>query len=370
MADSNRSTDLFAETESQDFIVRNHGMPVWKLIGVFGLCFAVLYGVATRGDMLGGEIGIALAIFAVTAPMAWYTVYYSQQNRDMLLAAEFQNALFSAAARLKSTFVMIVKRDGSIFYSDRGFQDSFPETRSRGALMIDKVFSSEQISRAESEKLMDALLQGRSESVYVTLKDSQGNDRQMIITIDPLPRPAGFYILRGRDYVVKQYERAALSQPAVPLSDNPYVSASMAHLMHTMPCGLYATDQEGNLTFINYRLETWLGYGQNEVLSRGLSLGALVPQQKSALLNDILERDCEGSLNFLHKNGLMVPVKLRQEICKDEAGRIIGSVGFLEQNEAIAPKPVENAAPAHDASAHNDEPQPAPFLTAQSGSTL
>lgn len=372
MVNFNRNSDGFDPNDMGDFVVRDNSIPLWKLLALFLCGFAVLYGVATHAEMVGGHIGVAVAIFAVVAPMAWFTIYYSQQNRDMLLSAEFQNALFSAAARLKTKFVMIIKQDGTVFYFDRGFQKVFPETNSRGTLMIDKLFNSEQLSKAEADKLARALAENRSESIYVNLSDAEGRPRQIIITVDPLPRPAGFYILRGRDYVVKQYERAPRPVDGTRLAEDPYVSATMAHMMHTMPYGLYATDHEGRITFINYRLETWLGYGQNEVISRNLTLSDLIPQQDAPILDQLLQKDCEGDLYLLNKNGHMVPVSLQQEICRDSKGAIIGSVGFLppEDNHYVslnAPstsKPAAQQAPAPQP----ETPQAAPSLTA--GKTL
>jgi len=313
-----------------DFIIRRRILPVWQLVLLFLLSFSILFVVATNSEMLGGAFGIGLAIFAVIGPLTWFTVYFSQQNRDMLLAAEFQNALFSAAARLKSKFVMIVKQDGTIFYFDRGFQKVFPETTRRGTLMIDKLFSNNQISKMESEKLMAAIEQGHPETVFVHLDEGQGKSQKVIVNIDPLPRPSGFYIIRGRDYVVKRYERnAASAAPALPVADNPQLNATMSHMLHTLPYGIYTTDADGNLLFVNYRLESWLGYNQNEIAEKKLTLMHIVAQQNTAIVDDLLLRNAEGELQFKSKDGHPVLLHVQQEICKDMNGNILGSVTVL-----------------------------------------
>lgn len=365
MSQPRRTTDILSDAESGDFIVRRRILPVWQLLLLFALSFAVLFIVATNAEMLGGSVGLALAIFAVIGPLTWFTVYFSQQNRDMLLAAEFQNALFSAAARLKSKFVMIVKQDGTIFYYDRGFQNVFPETRGRGTLMIDKIFNASQISAVEAEKLFRALEDGKAETVFVHLPNEEGQDQKVIITIDPLPRPSGFYILRGRDYVVKRYERsAAASSAAVPLADSPQSSATIAHMLHILPYGLYATDAEGTLTFVNYRLENWLGYNQNEIISRKLSLSQIVAQQNTATAEHLLLKDCEGEVQFTGKTGQPVRLSLQQAITRDDKGAFAGSVAVLRPEQpmsmAIAPK----AAMAAARSGEDAQPEASPSLIA------
>lgn len=334
MSNTQRNSDAFSQDEMGDFIIRRRILPVWQLVLLFLLSFSILFVVTTNAEMLGGAFGIGLAIFAVIGPLTWFTVYFSQQNRDMLLAAEFQNALFSAAARLKSTFVMIVKQDGTIFYFDRGFQKVFPETSRRGTLMIDKLFSSQQISKMESEKLLGAIEQGRAETVFVHLQDANGKSQKVIINIDPLPRPSGFYIIRGRDYVVKRYERnTTASAPALPLVDNPQLNATMSHMLHTLPYGIYTTDANGTLLFANYRLESWLGYNQNEIITNKLTLAHIVAEQNTALVDDLLLRNTEGELQFKSKDGQAVLLHVQQEICKDANGNIVGSVMMLQPEQ-------------------------------------
>ena len=343
MSNPRRTSDSFNEDEFGDFIIRRRILPVWQLLVLFGLSFTILFVVTTNAQMLGGAIGLGLAIFAVIGPLTWFTVYFSQQNRDMLLAAEFQNALFSAAARLKTKFVMIVKQDGTIFYFDRGFQRVFPETNSRGTLMIDKIFSSKQISAVEAEKLHRALDENHADTVFIHLPNDKGEEQKIIITIDPLPRPSGFFIIRGRDYVVKRYERDTTKSASLPMTDNPHLSASLSHMLHTVPYGIYTTDADGNLLFANYRLESWLGYNQNEMASRKLNLMSLVAPQNTATVESLLLRDCEGDVQFKSKEGRPVQLHLQQEITKDENGAVIGSVAVLQPEKPmsldIAPSP-------------------------------
>lgn len=361
MAYTHRNNDVFSEVDSGEFVLRRRILPIWQLLLLFLLGFFVLFTVANNAELLGGNIGLALAIFAVIGPLTWFTVYFSQQNRDMLLAAEFQNALFTAAARLKTKFVMIVKQDGTIFYFDRGFQRVFPETNSRGTLMIDKLFSSKQISAVEADKIFRALEENTSETVFVHMQGEDGATQKVIVTIDPLPRPHGFYILRGRDYVEKRTDRgtAPIHAEAGPLP------STIAHMMDVVPFGLYTTDAIGNILFINHRLADWLGYLPNEILSQKLSLTDLVPQQNTAMAEKLLVENGEGEVHFRNKSEQVIQLHIQQEITRDAAGNVVGSVAVLRPekpfNKEMVSKSVMESAREKNAA---EAPTFSPSLTA------
>lgn len=223
MEPSQQRNSASRTNERNDFIIRKRALPAWQLLSIFLVCFLALFAIAIYSPLFGSKLAIGLAIFAVIGPLTWFCVYFVQQHRDMLLSTEFQNALFSAAARLKTRFCMIVKQDGTLIYFDHGFQQVFPETANRGVLMIDRIFSTRHISHAEAEKLYRALETGKAEQVIIRLQQTPESEvEKIIVTVDPLPRPQGFFILRGRDFVEKQpmqlSSKPISSQPAPPPS--------------------------------------------------------------------------------------------------------------------------------------------------------
>lgn len=336
-----RHSDLFEAKDRGEFVMRQRVPTIVQMLLLFFFCFTIIYLIATNSALFGGNLVVALAVFVIIAPLCWFTVYFGQRSRDMLLAAEFQNALFSAAARIKSKFCIIVKQDGTVVYFDRGFQEYFPETANRGILMLDKILTGRHMQPAEAEKLYKALLDYRQESVIISLAHGSNPDMRMVVTIDPLPRPSGFILLRGREYVTKQYEKAGASADAVLASDSA-ASASLAHLLHTAPIGLYTTDTEGRLLFINYTLEGWLGFAQHQILGEQKSIDDLIPNLSQALHGHVLQHDAEGIIPFRKKDGTSLPLYVQQEIIRDEYGNITGSAALLrpsESAEASSPVP-------------------------------
>lgn len=333
-----RQSDLLNSSSSQDFVVRKSIPPMWQLLILFVICFSCLLLVLYYASAIG-LAAAAFAIFSIIGPLCWFTVYFNQRNRDMVLAAEFQNAIFSAAARLKSRFCIIVKKDGTIFYYDRGFQAIFPDNTQRGTLMVDKVLNSKLITPTEAEKLYRALDNNSSEAIFLTFTPPGGEEQKLVITIDPLPRPQGFFILRGRDYVVKQYEKT--SSPAVPasISGNKDVDLTLSHVIHMLPEAIYTTDADGNFLFANFQFENQLGYAQNEIVGRRLNVHDLLPNTNTPLVESILLKPCEGAILFRAKHGETVQLYLKQDICKDERGAVVGSTALLTKiqgNESAA----------------------------------
>lgn len=284
--------DLEIKQDAGQFIIRKRSLPLWQLFGLFIVSFGVLFVVSTQSHLFGGYVGIGLAILAVIGPLCWFTVYFSQHNRDMLLAAEFQNALFSAAARIKSRFVMIVKNDGTVVYYDQGFTQCFPESKNRGTLFVDKIFSSEQISRGDAEKLFAALESHRAETIFIHLAHSDGAKEKLIVTLDPLPRPNGFTLIRGREYAVRQFERSNDSVQAMPSKDSGLIGTTLLPVLDAMQEGLVLWNNEGRILYMNETLKIMLGHGNapaplrlNEVLENTESLDITqLPKQRNMRL--------------------------------------------------------------------------------------
>lgn len=328
-----RTSDIYEEKTSGEFIVRRRLPPLVQLAGLFAVCFTLLFAIAMNAAYLGGGVGVALAIFAIVGPLCWFTIHLNQRNNEIVMSAEFQNALFSAAARLKTRFCIIVKRDGSIFYYDRGFQNMFPEATNRGMLMLEKVFTSKYISPQEMRKLERALSNNESSTIFIDLPMDMSGTQKLVITVDPIDRPTGFFILRARDFVIKQYDRGGSGQADsnLPFFDNPRSTNHFYHMLQTLPVGMYATDPEGNFLFMNYTLENWLGYAQHEVVSKGLTLQDIVPDQINPLVEDLLLKDAQGPLTLQGKDRAPRNVFISQEITRDEHNAFIGTVAWVQE---------------------------------------
>lgn len=145
--------------------------------------------------------------------------------------------------------------------------------------------------------------------------------------------------------MVKKYDRLSQTEAHIgsktQLLVDANTSATVSHLLQSLPVGLYASDPEGNILFINYRLESWLGYAQNEIMSRDLTLYDLIPQDNTSTAEGLLLRDCEGIVTFLTKERKGLNLHVTQEITRAENGAAQGSVAIISAPENIEDSPAE-----------------------------
>jgi PAS domain S-box-containing protein len=313
-----------------DFSIRKHPLSISVLLLLFvtALGFAFVSSLAIQKyPGLWGFGVLALIIGCLTA----YTVYFTRRSQDMVLATEFQNALFASAAGLNTQFCLIVKRDGSIVYFDPGFQKIFPKFASLELRAIDALLERGGVSQEEQRKIFDAMEKGSFEKVVFPLNTDSGETIQLIMTIDPLPRPSGFFLLRARNYVPQRNETAttgaAMVSPLFPQGKAP--TELFSSLLHQLPVALYTADMDGRLQYTNYALEAWLGYNDGEMLGRGATLQNVIYQIDNKPIGTIELSDFSGEVLLQHKNSSLVKAHMTQQLHRDGAGNLIGCSASL-----------------------------------------
>ena len=102
-----------------DFVVRKQKPYLWQILALFCivllLCLVVTVFSFTK-------VPLIVFLFLLLAPLGGYMIVLLQRTRDLVLATEFQNALFASALDYNRTFCLIIKNDGNIMYMDRSFQ--------------------------------------------------------------------------------------------------------------------------------------------------------------------------------------------------------------------------------------------------------
>jgi len=163
-----------------DFISRNYSLPITVVVFTF---VALFIAVAILQYFLGVHhpgifliiIGAALAGIGVVGALSMH--HYN----DIIMATEFQNAIFSSAAKVNTEFCLIVRNDGSLVYADNGFNNYFNVTQ-RGKHGIDALLDSDGLYEEDKKRLLDCLQ--HSESMVMPFHKSTTN---LSISIEPLP---------------------------------------------------------------------------------------------------------------------------------------------------------------------------------------
>lgn len=191
---SDRS-DLVTANRS-DFTVRRY-YTVGRRLHTLGLMAALVavgvFYLVTADTLMG-----SLLCFVVGCAMLFVTKAF-EKNRSSLLATEFLNALLSSALGLGSTFCMIVRPDGEIVYLDRTFQAQFPHFLNQPTRTLEMLFSMYSMPPETQARIKELISLGKGGSLAASLQ--AGKDKTPLpqtIDIEPIPRPSGYVLLRGR----------------------------------------------------------------------------------------------------------------------------------------------------------------------------
>ena len=320
-----RYTDLTPLTNgAQDFVIRKRTPSPLQLVVIFVITWFTIISI-----LMSIEDKFILAVFLVllVSGIGWYVVLQIQRNHDLLLATEFQNALFASALGLNNKFCMIIRRNGSIIYLDRMFQEMFPDFVRQPQRSIDTLLQQGKVSREDSEKIFSSIERGVYEKVVFDIRGADNKFTKIVMSIEPIMRPSGFILLRGREYIeARAADANGKISPASLMSRNTITLFS--HVMDTMNMGVYMTGPTGSLIYVNPVLEHWLGFKDGEILSNNLSLQDLI-YQGGTRPEQIEPDNYEGEVTLQKKTGGMMKSFINQKIIRDNEQKIMGCTALV-----------------------------------------
>lgn len=325
----------FSEAEkkshvTKEFVIRERRPPLWQLLVLFAVGLFTIIQLVYSFDNIGHNPTLILCIFVIIGFLTWFTVFYTQRSRDLVMATEFQNALFANAAALHTRFCLITKKDGTIIYYDPGFQLMFPDFLRMEQRAIDVLLQQGGASDTDIGKISKALESGAYEKLVISLTTAEGITNKIVLSVDPLPRPQGFFLFRGREFIE---QRSAGNIPILGASDMGRSLSAMppivGHMLHTMPWGLFIASVNGTLEFINHTLEQWLGYEENEIISRRLSVQDIIYQMDDKKSGKVELADFEGEVQMQKKTGALMKVHMKQDLLRDSNQQVLGCTATI-----------------------------------------
>ena len=309
---------------ARDFVVRQR-TPTIPQLGII-VFSAFLIGVSIVFSVANIPMLIA-TLFALFTILGWYVIVQLMRARDMLLVTEFQNALFASAMGLHNKFCLIIKRDGSIVYIDRLFQELFPDFAKYSIRSVDTLMKQGRVGRADSDRIAAAIDKGTYEKVIFDLTDAQGILHHVILSVEPIMRPAGFTMLRGREFVEDRSIQAATTSSGAALFSKSSVTL-FSHVMESLKMGVYISSPTGSIIYCNHLLEEWLGYGEGEISARNLSIHNIVPIARNVGMSQE-PIDFEGTALLERKVGGFIKAFLNQRIIYSDSGQLMGCTAVV-----------------------------------------
>ena len=140
---------------------------------------------------------ILFTIIFSAVMVAVFSVYLIHRIRQTVTEVEFQNLIFASSMRVNSDFCLIVHKEKKGIYCDFNFGDVFPAYEHGLHDPFHHLMESGGFKAADENNLLKALEKGGAAEFDFTLKKGRAKPKKIHITLDPIERPQGFYILRG-----------------------------------------------------------------------------------------------------------------------------------------------------------------------------
>lgn len=320
----------FDETEQnnpthQDFIPRKrHGQNV-KLGLAFIATLVSLYVFAYVPGFNGHGIA-PLCLILILGTLCVYVILRNQQSIDLVMSTEYQNLLFSQGISVGNSFCIFIRRDGSIVYANHGIRELLGTQNIAQSQMLEAVFNAGHVSKAERERVMNSIASATSDKLIFSIRTAEGIEKSYILTLEPLARPSGYLLIRGREYRNDRIDSQQM--PHVLRATSP---EKLEQLLARTPIGNYTTDATGKFEFVNQAFEKALGYAEGEMLQNKISLSLVLHALSGMTLaeDSYTLADYNGEAVLKGKRGDMIEGLLFQTVIRNSKGTLMGVTGSI-----------------------------------------
>lgn len=320
-----RYSDINAS--AQDFVVRKR-LPTWQLLVI--MFMVALFSSLFLSQVMSDVVIFGFVLFLLLGGFGTYLVLVLQRSQDLVLTTEFQNALFASALGFSNKFCLIIKNDGTIAYLDRSFQDMFPTFTREPRRAIDVLLEYGKVEKEQRRSVFSAIERGTYDRVIFEISDAKNVVHKIVMSIEPISRPQGYILLRGREFVE---QRGTAQAPAGTAEKTPLLSKSsislFSHFIDSMGLGMYMATPLGVITYANPVLERGLGFDEGELVSRGLSVRDIISPTMPERTALIEPRNFEGDTVLQRKIGGHIKSFICQKAIKDDKDALVGYTAIV-----------------------------------------
>jgi PAS domain S-box-containing protein len=326
-------------SNEREFVTRERYPTVTQLALLFVV--TLITSIALSFTM-GDPTLLATILTLLFCGFGWYIILQIQRTRDLVLATEFQNALFTSALGSNNKFCAIIKNTGAITYMDRAFHDLFDDFVKLPYRHIDAFLKYAEVQQEECDKIYAAVEHNVNDSVVFTIRTSDNKSHKIVLHIEPITRPSGYILLRARDFVEQRSAVVNDTQGAVSPSKLPGSVLQLFSGIVENDKSAFIADPNGMLIYASPTLENQLGYSEQEMLSRNFSIQDFVYVGGSKPDTLTLE-DYEGEIILQKKDGSLIKCTISQNLVKDRQGRLLGCTAIM--NDSNSPSGVKKKIP-------------------------
>lgn len=323
-----RYTDFSANDAMRpDFMPRKRKPTPQELVLIFlaALAISIILPVFVLNKM-----ALIFWLSLLLAVGGWYVITEIVRSRDLVLATEFQNALFASALGFNNKFCLIIRREGSIVYMDNGFQKMFPGAVRERVVSIAGMLRHGKVAALDKERIFSAIDKGVYDKIIFDIAGSDNLPTRIVLSLEPIIRPSGFILLRAREFIETGARNAPEAKHLPP--GNPLLTKSsitlFAYIMDRMNTGVYMTDPTGAMIYANRLMEQWLGYRESEIITGNLSLKDIVHQGGSDP-GTISPDNFEGEVTLRKKEGGLIKAFINQKVITGDDRKSLGCVAII-----------------------------------------
>ena len=179
---------------SSDFFIRNRGDSMQQMI----VLTVVTVLIATATISINEKLATTSIVLILFGCISWYLTLDVKNNLNLVKATEFQNALFSSALGMNHDFTFIVNlKDSKIFYHDRLLQNSFPYFFKQEQNDLFTFLEQAKVNPDNQKALQSLLETGSAQNMVLEIEIEEKREK-IALSLEPVPRPTGFMLIRGR----------------------------------------------------------------------------------------------------------------------------------------------------------------------------
>jgi PAS domain S-box-containing protein len=308
---------------SADFISRRYDPTLMKLVVLFFIALGLGISLVS---MLLKPFELVVVMTVLMGALGTYVIAHIQRSRDLVLATEFQNALFASSLSAGCRFSIIITREGTITYMDGGTQRMFSDLLKERQLTLVNMLKVAKLQTVEQDKIFDMVLRTTPDRLVCDIRGQDNRTHRVVITVEPIARPSGYVLIRARDYVEDRGTERAMKAGVNPLLSKSTIGM-FAHVMDRMGMGIYLTDMDGNMVYANPVLEGWLGFGEGEITGGGFTMREVV--HGISAVDAMNPRDFEGEHAMLRKAGGLIRAYINQKIVYGDGKKPLGCVAII-----------------------------------------
>lgn len=320
-----RLSDHIEQTINQDFMPRSYSRHIKRLLLIYGLAILIVCLLFIYIENIGGVKVVAVISVILYLAIGTFTVMARQKTNDVLMTTEFENMLFAAAASLGSQFCIFIKQDGTIVYANDGAYKTFPRFAYEESRALDALFEEGKVDKVDQERIYTALMNGKKEKLIFPITGANNERHDFILIIEPLKRPAGYFVITGRGYAPERKDTTKMPGNLGTLS-----AEKLSALIQSIPLAIYVTSKTGTLEFTNEALETALNYPAGSMAMNKMTLNDIIFEADGISKGDFSPSDYEGNVLLSTKSGSLIKATLKQIAIYDEEHTLNGCSAIME----------------------------------------